>query len=379
MTKLKRRKEQTIDKTRTKIENKIDDKVENEEDIPIAEKVIIAPIGYPIKLKNDYDTNEIVIEDLDLFATYAAEQWNDIIVNEDTYLFDRFAVPDFAFKVIKVVPNNSRIKPSTKIIVKSPKQKVKKIKYNISFDDIIGHKKVKEKAKLIIEYLKHPKIFGEWGPHAVLFYGEPGTGKTMMVKAIASAANASIFFEKATDLIGTHVGDGSRRISNLFKKAIEQKPSIIFIDELDAIGLTRNFQSIRGDVSEVVTALLSSIDMIKEVPGVVVIGTTNALYLLDKALLSRFETHFKFNLPNYDERLEMLKMYSSRLPIRCDFTLERVAKLTKGFSGRDIKERLLKTALHIAIVRNRKEIDDELIDEVLKGLIRDIKKNSYYV
>ncbi len=379
MQKLKRRKEQTIDKTRTTIENKPEERIESIDNVPAAEKIIIAPIGYPLRIKGEYESDEIEIGDLELFRTYAIEQWNGIVVNEDTFLFDRFAVPDFAFKVIKAIPENSRITTTTKIVVKKLKQKIKRINYNVSFDDIIGHKKVKEKAKLIIEYLKNPKIFGEWGPHAVLFYGEPGTGKTMMAKAIASAVKAPIFFVKATDLIGNHVGDGSRRISTLFKKAIEQTPSIVFIDELDAIGLTRNFQSIRGDVSEVVTALLSAIDMIKEVPGLVVIGTTNAPHLLDKALLSRFETQFKFDLPDYNERLEMLRMYGERLPIKATFTFERVAKITKGFSGRDIKERLLKTALHIAIIRNLPEIDDKLIDEVLRDLGTNVRKGAYYI
>ncbi len=379
MEKLKRRKEQTVDKTRTTVENKPEEKYETYENVPMAEKVVIAPIGYPIKMKGEYESDEIEIGDPELFQTYAIEQWNGIVVNEDTFLFDRFAVPDFAFKVIKAVPERSRIGSSTKIVVKKVKRKIKKTHYNVSFDEIIGHEKVKEKAKLIIEYLKNPKIFGEWGPHAVLFYGEPGTGKTMMAKAIASAVKAPIFFVKATDLIGNHVGDGSRRISGLFKKAIEQTPSIVFIDELDAIGLTRNFQSIRGDVSEVVTALLSAIDMIKEIPGLVVIGTTNAPHLLDKALLSRFETQFKFGLPNYNERLKMLKMYGKRLPIKPTFSFERIAKLTKDFSGRDIKERLLKTALHIAIIRNLKEIDDKLIDEVLKDLGKNPRKGQYYI
>ena len=191
----------------------------------------------------------------------------------------------------------------------------------------------------------------------------------MTAQAVANQANAKIFFAKASDLIGVHVGDGGRRISTLFDDARKNSPSIIFIDELDAIGLTRSFQSIRGDVSEVVTALLGELDHTAEASGVVVIGATNALLLIDPAIKNRFDTVFEFTLPTLEERLAILQFYSDRLPMKIEIDLNEVARMTEGLSGRDLRDRILKESLHIAI----SEESDTITSDIVRGILNKLK------
>ena len=137
---------------------------------------------------------------------------------------------------------------------------------------------------------------------------------------------------KATTLIGEHVGDGARQIHDLFEMAASCAPSVIFIDEIDAIGLDRRYQSLRGDVSEVVNALLTEMDGISPNLGVVTIGATNNPPLLDQALRSRFEEEIEFTLPDESERLSILELYSVSLPLEVDVDLKKLAAITRGMS-----------------------------------------------
>jgi AAA family ATPase len=291
------------------------------------------------------------------------------VVRRGLYLFDRYIVPDYAFQVVDADPEESIITKRTKIVLESTLEVDNdEVSGRTTLGDVVGHESVKEKCRLILEYLANPSKFGEWAPRAVLFHGPPGTGKTLTAQAMASEAHARIFLAKASDLIGVHVGDGGRRISSLFENARNRAPSIIFIDELDAIGLARSFQSIRGDVSEVVTSLLGELDRTGEESGVVVVGATNALALIDPAIRNRFDSVFEFGLPNLEERRGILKMYSRRLPIPIRADLESVARLTEGFSGRDLRDRVLKESLHRAITRGESSISESIVDDVLKSI-----------
>ena len=188
-----------------------------------------------------------------------------------------------------------------------------------------------------------------WAPKNILFYGLPGTGKTMLVKALANELDVPLYLIKATSLIGDHVGDGASKIHDLFKKASDNSPSIIFIDEIDAIALHRSFQSLRGDVSEIVNSLLTEMDGISENTSVITIGATNNPTSLDYAVRSRFEEEIEFKLPNDDERLAIIENNLKTMPLEYELDLNKIVKLTKGLSGRDLKEKILKTALHNAI------------------------------
>ncbi len=333
-----------------------------------AEKIILQPVGYPFRLRGDPKPVGLEIDSPELFADYAREQWMGTILRSGMYLFDRYVMPDFAFRVVKAIPENSVVTKKTSIELEIAPTLETHTSSRYSLNDVIGHDSVKRKCRLILKYLDDPARFGDWSPRAVLFHGPPGTGKTMTARALADEAKARIFLVKASDLIGVHVGDGGRRISSLFEDARKHAPSIIFVDELDAIGLARSFQTIRGDVSEVVTALLGELDLTDESSGVVVIGATNALTLLDPAIRSRFDSVFEFKLPNEHERLAMLKLYVSRLPIPLESDLHLIAARTEGFSGRDLRDRVLKEALHIAISSDMDVIPSHIVDEILDNL-----------
>lgn len=342
-------------------------------EVPSTKSIILRDMGYPFRVKGDPRSTGLEIDSEELFADYAREQWMGTIVRQGLYLFDRYIMPDYAFQVVKVVPEESIIAKDTKIHLQSRSAVTESTSTRlVTLNEIVGHEPIKRKCKLILEYLLNPAKFGEWAPRAILFYGPPGTGKTMTAQAVANQADAKIFFAKASDLIGVHVGDGGRRISTLFDDARKNSPSIIFIDELDAIGLSRSFQSIRGDVSEVVTALLGELDQTAEASGVVVIGATNALPLIDPAIKNRFDTVFEFALPTIKERLGILQHYSKRLPLEIEIDLQEVARMTEGLSGRDLRDRILKESLHIAIINESSTITSEIV----RGVLDKIKTKS---
>ena len=342
-------------------------------EVPGAKRIVLRDMGYPFRVKGDPRPTGLEIDSEELFADYAREQWMGTIVRQGLYLFDRYIMPDYAFQVLEVEPKESIISKDTKIQLQSRSTATESVSTRlVTLDEVVGHNAIKRKCKLILKYLQNPSIFGEWAPRAVLFYGPPGTGKTMTAQAVANQANAKIFFAKASDLIGVHVGDGGRRISTLFDDARKNSPSIIFIDELDAIGLARSFQSIRGDVSEVVTALLGELDQTAEASGVVVIGATNALPLIDPAIKNRFDTVFEFALPNIEERLDILQFYSKRLPLKIEIDLREVAKMTEGLSGRDLRDRILKECLHIAI----SDESSTITSEIVRGVLDKVKTKS---
>ena len=340
----------------------------------------IQSVGYPLRLAIEEKNLEVTTDNPRLFEAYAKEQWAGFQVHEGDFLFDQFMFPDFAFEVKTCEPKKGGvIGVQTEIILDSRPKKTPYIHQEIpkvDFDEIIGHQQAKEKCKIVKNYLKDPDRFSEWRPRSILFYGPPGTGKTMMARALASETNSGIFAISSTELIGIHVGDASRRISNLFKEAKAQAPCIIFLDELDAIGLDRSYQNIRGDVSEVVTALLQQMDGITENKGVVTIGSTNAHKLLDRAIRSRFEDEIEFLLPTLEDRIKILEMYINKLPLQIEVNIRKLAVDTEGFSGRDLKEKLLKSALHQTLVKSGDRITNKQIYETLSLIKKESKQET---
>lgn len=337
-----------------------------------AKVVVLQSIGYPF-ICNLVENPKIEVFDKELFELYACEQWEGYTAREDSFLFDQKLLPDYAFKVIKAHPDNSKITKNTSIFLLENYDVVelKKIESDIKMDDVVGQERAKTKCKIIMKYLQDPDKFKDWAPKNVLFYGTPGTGKTMLAKSLSNELNVPLYLIKATSLIGEHVGDGARQIHDLFEAASRCAPSVIFIDEIDAIGLDRKYQSLRGDVSEIVNALLTEMDGINPNYGVVTIGATNNPYLLDYAVRSRFEEEIEFTLPDEDERLTMLEFYIKSMPLKVNIDLEKLVKSTKGMSGRDIKDRLLKTALHKAISEDKTLITWDHLEYALKTRKKD--------
>ncbi|HIQ33041.1 AAA family ATPase [Methanothermococcus sp. SCGC AD-155-E23] len=329
--------------------------------------VIIKPVGFPIKINSE--NFKVTIEDPTLFNVYAREQWEGETVKEGDYLFDNTIIPDYAFKVVSTYPaDGGIITRDTLFKIITDREMGSRSFKKARFKDIIGQEHAKKKCRIIIKYLKQPELFGEWAPKNILFYGPPGTGKTLMARALATETDVPLYLIKATELIGEHVGDGAKQIEQLYSRALENKPCIVFIDELDAIALSRQYQSLRGDVSEVVNALLTELDGIHDNDGVVTIGATNNPEMLDSAIRSRFEEEIKFELPGDEERLKIMELYRKKMPLEIRADLRKYVEKTKGMSGRDIKEKFLKPALHRAILEDKKYIDEKDLDAVLAEL-----------
>ena len=334
-----------------------------------AECVVLKAVGYPFDfnlMENDFE-----IKNKKLFEEYARDQWQGLEVNENSYLFDQKIIPDYGFEIITAKPNGSIISEKTKIIlideeINNVTEEIK-IDTSVKLSDIVGQENAKNKVKVLTKYLENPEKFGPLAPKNILFYGLPGTGKTMLVKALANELNVPLHLIKATSLIGDHVGDGASKIHELFKKANEKSPSIIFIDEIDAIALHRSFQALRGDVSEIVNALLTEMDGISENESVITIGATNNPTSLDYAVRSRFEEEIEFKLPDDNERKEILEKNLKTIPLEYDLDITKIVKITKGMSGRDIKEKILKTSIHNAIANDEDVLNMKHIEYSIKS------------
>lgn len=344
---------------------------ENSADIEgtAAEFLVLKPEGYPLSgMIEDYP----VIENKDVFECYAREQWNGCVARKGDYLFDRRMFPDFAYKIIEVEPAESVIGAITSIVVKEEENDLlasAENKSQVNFENVIGQELAKQKCRLIERFLEEPDRFGKWAPRNVLFHGPSGTGKTMLARALANKTEVPIIPVKATQLIGEYVGDGARQIHQLYDRAEEMAPCIVFIDELDAIALDRKYQELRGDVVEIVNALLTEMDGIEEREGICTIGSTNRINSLDSAVRSRFEEEIEFVLPEIKEILQIFESNIKTFPLKvepCNFAT--LAKRAAGLSGRDLVEKVLKTALHKAIIEDRDTVTEKDFENALAKL-----------
>jgi transitional endoplasmic reticulum ATPase len=214
----------------------------------------------------------------------------------------------------------------------------------VKWDDVGGLADIKEKLKEMVEMpLTDPEAFEDMGitpPRGVLLYGPPGCGKTLIAKALANESQANFITVKGPEVISKWVGESEKAIRIIFKKAKQVSPAIIFLDEIDAIARMRGGASGDSGVMErVVNQLLTSMDGLESLEGVVVLGATNRPDMLDPALLraGRFDRLLLVPVPDRDARLEILKVHTKKMPIAKDVHLEELAEELEGFSGADIQ------------------------------------------
>ncbi len=228
----------------------------------------------------------------------------------------------------------------------------------IRFADVAGVDEAKEEVQEIVEFLKDPKRFEAIGgkvPKGVLLMGPPGTGKTMLAKAIAGEAAVPFFSISGSDFVEMFVGVGASRVRDMFAQAKKNAPCILFIDEIDAIGRTR-FTGIGGGHDEreqTLNAMLVEMDGFEGNSGVIVMAATNRVDVLDPALTrpGRFDRQIVVDLPTIDGRLAILKVHATKIKLGPDVDLERVARGTPGFSGADLANLLNEAALLAARAR----------------------------
>ena len=215
-------------------------------------------------------------------------------------------------------------------------------KKKVTFDDVAGNESAKQDLSEIVDFLKNPQKYEKLGakiPRGVLLAGDPGTGKTLMARAVAGEAGVPFFSISGSEFAEMFVGVGASRVRDLFSKAKKNAPSIIFIDEIDAVAHKRDARGGAGREDEqTLNQILVEMDGFDNDSGVIVVAATNRVDMLDKALLrpGRFDRHVNVALPERKDRLEILKVHFKGKPIAADVDLESLAKKTAGSSGADL-------------------------------------------
>ncbi len=243
---------------------------------------------------------------------------------------------------------------------------------HITFKDIAGIKEVKEELNEIVDFLKNPAKYKNFGiklPKGVLLVGPPGVGKTMIAKAVAGEANVPFFYQSGSSFVQIYVGIGAKRVRELFSYAKKYAPSIIFIDEIDAVGKARG--NYRNDEREsTLNQLLSEMDGFEDSSGVIVIAATNKIEVLDEALLrsGRFDRRIFVSLPDKDERIDIIKIYLKDK--KHSVNIKNISEITVGFSGAALATLVNEAAIN-ALKRGSKTIEESdfyaVRDKVLLG------------
>jgi len=246
-----------------------------------------------------------------------------------------------------------------------------------TFKDVAGAKEAKEELQEIIDFLKTPKKFADMGakiPKGVLMMGSPGTGKTLMAKAVAGEAGVPFFHISGSEFVEMFVGVGASRVRDLFNKAKKAAPAIIFIDEIDAVGRKRGagLGGSHDEREQTLNQILVEMDGFDPNLGVIVMAATNRPDVLDQALLrpGRFDRRVTIDMPDIDAREEILTVHAKNKPIVKDVSMRKLAERTPGFSGADLAN-LLNEAAILAVRRNKKQVEEtdilESIEKVLLG------------
>lgn len=282
----------------------------------------------------------------------------------------------FTFAVIQTRPSGIvKITPKTKLIIHSRVMQEKAFRTSVTYEDIGGLQEQIQRVREMIELpLRFPELFQKLGiepPKGVLLYGPPGCGKTLLAKAVATEAEANFILINGPEIMNKYYGETEARLREIFRKAEEESPSIIFIDEIDAIAPKRS--EVTGEVEKrVVAQLLALMDGLESRGSVIVIGATNRPNALDPALRrpGRFDREIEIGIPDKRGRKEILQIHTRGMPLARDVDLDRLAEMTRGYTGADIAA-LCREAAMKSIRRILPKIDfseEKISPEILNSL-----------
>ena len=262
------------------------------------------------------------------------------------------------------------------------KAKLMQMKGKVTFADVAGIDEAKEELREIVDFLKDPEKYTEIGakiPRGCLLIGSPGTGKTLLAKAIAGEANVPFYFISGSDFVEMFVGVGASRVRDMFNEAKKNAPCLVFIDEIDAVGRHRGAGVGGGndEREQTLNQLLVEMDGFEGNEGVIVIAATNREDVLDKALLrpGRFDRQITVQLPDVKGREEILKVHAKKVKMAPNIDLGSIAKSTSGFSGAELANIINEAGL-LAARNNKKIITNEDIEEAKERVVMGVKNQS---
>ncbi|MEK7721047.1 MAG: ATP-dependent zinc metalloprotease FtsH, partial [Elusimicrobiota bacterium] len=255
-------------------------------------------------------------------------------------------------------------------------------KQKVTFKDVAGCDETKEELKDIVDYLKNPKKYQALGgelPKGVLLYGLPGTGKTLLARAVAGEAGVPFFTASGSEFVEMFVGVGASRVRDLFERAKKSSPAIIFLDELDAVGRSR-FAGIGGGHDEreqTLNQMLVELDGFESKEGIILIGATNRPDVLDTALLrpGRFDRRINVPIPDIKGRLEILTVHAKKVKLASDADLAVIARHTPGCTGADLAN-IVNEAAILAAKKEQKSVDLKDLEEAIEKMLTGPQRKS---
>lgn len=312
-------------------------------------------------------------EPLSLRVELAKSNW-DIYKSILGFVAAGLIVAYFVFKSESSGSSN----PSTSFAISNAHTEVWKV--DTKFDDVKGVDEAKQELADIVEYLKDPQRFARLGarlPKGVMLFGSPGTGKTLLARALAGEAGVPFLYVTGSSFDEMFVGVGPKRIRSLFEDAKRLSPCIIFIDEIDSVGSSRKYNLHSSSKESTLNQLLTEMDGFKSTQGIVVIGATNFPEALDPALLrpGRFDKLVNVPLPDVKGRKQILDLYLQRTIIDPTLDSSIIARGTPGFSGADLAN-LINIAAIKATMKNQPHVDRRLIEEAKDEVIMGIKRTN---
>lgn len=316
-----------------------------------------------------------------LVQNYLPISDNSFFTNFFPYLILIGIMIAFTFFIMRQTGGAGKMSQFSKANIKNQPSSGKKV----TFKDVAGADEEKEELAEIVDFMKNPRKYVELGarvPKGVLLVGPPGTGKTLLAKAVAGEANVPFFSISGSDFVEMFVGVGASRVRDLFEQAKKHSPSIIFIDEIDAVGRHRGAGLGGGhdEREQTLNQLLVEMDGFSDNEGIIIIAATNRRDILDPALLrpGRFDRQIVVNYPDIKGREDILKVHTRNKSLAPDVNLKTIAKTTAGFTGADL-ENLVNEAALLAARKNRKAIIEEDIKEATIKVIAGPEKKSKVV